>query len=234
LATVLAVIAVGALLSAARQGQPEGQTAQHMREHYGKAIEAQQAVIRGDLDSVKPAADWLAKHEATLELDKASAGQVAQMREAARRAAEADDIPTAAEATASMLATCGTCHRAARVVPPAGADERPRVGGTVGHMLEHQRAVDTMMQGLVVPSATLWREGAEALKAAPLKASDLPRDPGLTRDILAAEDAIHLLADRAATASETPARVKTYGQIIASCARCHGLHGRIWGPGTPR
>lgn len=233
-ATVLAVVAIAALPSAARQQKPPSQTAEHMRDHYGRAIEAQRAVIRGDLEAVKPAAEWLASHETSPELDKASASQVAQMRDAARRAAGAPDIKTAAEATASMLAACGTCHRAARVVPPAGSDERPRVAGTVGHMLEHQRAVDTMMQGLVIPSASLWREGAEALKGSPLKATDLPRDQRLTRDILAAEDAIHLLADRAAASTETPAQVQTYGQIIASCARCHGLHGRIWGPGAPK
>jgi hypothetical protein len=99
-------------------------------------------------------------------------------------------------------------------------------------MLEHKRAIDLMMQGLIVPSATLFRQGAEALKAAPLlKSADLPRDAKLTREILAAEDDTHLLADRAASASDQQARVDVYAQIIGSCARCHSLHQKIWGPG---
>lgn len=233
-AATLAAIGIAGVPSAAPQEKPASPTAQHMRVHFSRVIEAHDAVVRGDLKAVKAPAQWLASHEATQELDKASASQVAAMRHAAQRAADAKDIESAAGATVSMLAACGTCHRAARAMPPRVVPEMPHVGGTVGHMLEHKRAVDMMMNGLIVPSATLFRQGAEALKAAPLKASALPRDPKLTREVLAAEDAIHVLADRAASASDDPSRVSAYAQIITSCARCHGLHERIWGPRTPK
>jgi cytochrome c2 len=227
----LAVVAIAAAPSASQPQKPASQTAEHMRVHFGKAIEAHDAVVRGDLEAVRAPAEWLASHEATPELDKASASLVASMRHAAQQAVDAKDIESAATAAASMLAACGTCHRAARAVPPGVVPDHPTVGGTVGHMLEHKRALDMMMQGLIIPSGDLYRKGAEALKTSPLKTSALPRDPRLTRDILAAEDAIHLLAERAAAASDQQTRVTTYGQIIANCARCHALHGRVWGPG---
>ena len=69
---------------------------------------------------------------------------------------------------------------------------------------------------------------------APLRASDLPRDPRLTREIAAAEDRVHVLAEQAATATEETARINVYSQILSTCAQCHGLHGRIWGPGLPK
>jgi hypothetical protein len=223
-----------AAMPAASSWQPKSNphTAEHMREHFAKVIEAHDAVVRGDLEAAKAPADWLAAHDPTPELDKASASHISVMRDAARRAASANELIMAAQATASMLAACGDCHRAAGAMPAMAMPEAPRVGGTVGHMLEHKHAIDLMMQGLIVPSAALWQQGAAALKHAPLKASDLPRDPKLTRQILAAEDEVHLLADRAASANEQAARVATYGQVINACGRCHGLHGRIWGPGV--
>lgn len=228
----LAVVAVGAALSASPQEKPVSPTADHMRVHFAKAIEAHDAVVRGDLASVRAPAEWLASHDASPELDKASASQIAAMRHAAKQAADAKDIDSAATAAASMLAACGTCHRAAGATPPGTVPDYPDVGGTVGHMLRHKHAIDLMMQGLIVPSVALFQKGADALKSSPLKTTELPRDQKLTRDILAAEDAIHLLADRASAASDQQARVAVYGQIIANCARCHGLHGRVWGPGA--
>ncbi|MBI2220791.1 MAG: hypothetical protein HYU53_06245 [Acidobacteria bacterium] len=233
LAVVIGVIAASVLVAAQRKPS-DPQTAGHMREHYTQVHAVEHAVIRGDLEAVKEPATWLAAHEASQELDKASAAQVSAMRQAARRAADAEDLKSAATATAAMLAACGDCHRAAAVVPPVPVPDRPAVAGSVGHMLEHQRAVDQMANGLIVPSTGMWKEGADALKASPLRAGDLPRDPKLTREIAAAEDRVHVLADQASAAAEESARVNAYAQIISTCAQCHGLHGRIWGPGLPK
>lgn len=233
LANVLALIAMSVIVGA--QAKPSDPvTADHMREHYTKVLTVEAAVIRGDLESAREPALWLAAHEASKELDKASASQVATMRQAARVAAEATELPAAASATAKMLATCGDCHRAAGVVPTLANSSKMSVGGVVGHMLEHQRAIERMAHGLIIPSNNEWKAGAEALKAVPLRASDLPRDPKLTREIAAAEDRVHMLAEQAVNANEAAARVNVYGQIIASCGQCHGLHGRIWGPGIPK
>jgi cytochrome c553 len=230
LAIVLIVTSVSVWLGAqARPSNPV--TAEHMREHFARVHEVEAAVIRGDLESVKAPADWLASHDPSKELDKASASQVATMRDAARRAADARDLLSAANATAAMLAACGDCHRAAGARPAPVVPDVPPVGGTVGHMLQHQHAVDQLADGLIIPSADMWSRGAEELKASPLRASELPRDQKLTREIAAAEDRIHVLADQAAKATEEQARVTTYAQIIATCAQCHGLHGRVWGPG---
>lgn len=229
-AVVLVSIPVTARLGAqARPSNPV--VAEHMREHFARVHEVEAAVIRGDLESVKDPADWLASHDPSKELDKASASQVATMRDAARRAAEAKDLPNAATATATMLAACGDCHRAAGARPAPSVPEHSMVGGTVGHMLEHQRAVEMMANGLIIPSADMWAKGAEALKGAALRASQLPRDQKLTREIAAAEDRVHILAEQAAKAGEEQARVASYAQIISTCAQCHGLHGRVWGPG---
>lgn len=230
-AGLLASLAVASALLAAQARPSNPVLAEHMRQHFARVYEVESAIIRGDLEAVKAPAEWLAAHDPSKELDKASASQVSTMREAARRAADATDIPTAASAAADMLAACGDCHRAAGVVPAPAVPAEVHVGGTVGHMLEHQRAVEQMAVGLIIPSQSSWSKGSVALKEAPLRSSQLPRDQKLTREIAAAEDRVHVLADQAANASEEKARRASYAQIISTCAQCHGLHGRIWGPG---
>ncbi len=232
LSSMVLIVSGGAVWLGAQARPSNPVTAEHMREHFAHVRDVEAAVIRGDLESVKAPAEWLASHDPSKELDKASASQVATMREAARRAADAKDLPSAATATAEMLAACGDCHRAAGARPAPALPNPGNVGGTVGHMLEHEYAVDLLADGLIIPSAETWAKGAEALKGAALRAGQLPRDQKLTREIAAAEEHVHALADQAAKASEEQARVNTYAQIISTCAKCHGLHGRVWGPGV--
>jgi mono/diheme cytochrome c family protein len=97
-------------------------------------------------------------------------------------------------------------------------------------MHQHQRAVDLMLQGLMVPSTPLWREGAEGFRSSPLQPRDLPRDPMLARDIVQAEERAHRLASQAVQAYDSAARAGFYAQILAQCAECHQSGGGEWGP----
>ena len=45
---------------------------------------------------------------------------------------------------------------------------RRDVGGIVGQMRDHQLAVDDMLFGLMIPSASYWRQGADRLRVVPL------------------------------------------------------------------
>lgn len=133
-----------------------------------------------------------------------------------------------------MFATCGACHASAGTRPALPVPPPPAAGGVVGHMLDHQRAIDQMMQGLVLPSATLWRQGAEHLKVAPLRREKLPRDGALTRDVIAAEMRVHGMADEAIATTEPAVRARQYAQILTTCAECHSAHRKVWGPSGVR
>jgi hypothetical protein len=115
-------------------------------------------------------------------------------------------------------------------MPAIASKEMPSVGGTVGHMLEHQAAVNSLLRGLVVPSTSEWTQGARALRAAPLHAREAPRQPKLAPDLLRIEEAVHRLAEEAVAAESTQGRVRVYSTLLARCADCHSLHRRIWGP----
>lgn len=200
-----------------------------MAGHFAEVKVVHEAVIRGDLPAARKAAEALAARSFA-GLSKTTAPYAASIKELAGRVAAARDVNAAAASAASMLGTCGECHRTAGAMPAPELPARPSVGQAVGHMLEHQRAFDQLMQGLVVPSASLWNQGAQALRTAPLGPGQLPKDPKLTADVAAGEQRVHQLADQAAGASDTQARVAAYGTLLGTCASCHTLHANIWGP----
>jgi cytochrome c553 len=206
-----------------------------MRHHFGQVYVIHEAIIRGDLPAVREPASELARLPPPPGLPADAAPFVGEIRQAADAAVEARTLPAAAAATASMLRRCGDCHRAVVVpvivVTPSVQD----VGGIVGHMLDHQRAADDLLQGLVVPSPSLWRQGAERLFAAPvLEPGKLPDDPKWTAELRKMETRIRAIAQEAESDAETDARTAHYAQLLVMCAECHSLHSRIWGPARGR
>lgn len=205
-----------------------------MKAHYHEAIAIQDAVIRGDLATATPAATALAGAPEPTSLPQVAAPYAAALKAAAGRAAAAKTLNAASSEVASMFATCGACHAAAGVRPALPVQSPPAVGGLVGHMLAHQHAIDRMQQGLILPSAELWRQGAQDLKVAPLRQADLPRDAALTRDVIAAEKRVHRMAEEAITTDASAVRARQYAQILTTCAECHSAHRKVWGPSGAR
>jgi cytochrome c553 len=201
-----------------------------MRHHFSQVFVIHEALIRGDLAAVRQPARDLAQLPAPTGLPDGAAPFVANLRSEGRHAADASTLAEAATATSRMLTQCGDCHRAVgavvAVTTPGGHD----VGGIVGHMLEHQRAADDMLQGLFAPSASQWRQGADGLRVAALQPAQMPSDPKLTATIRAAESRLHALAKEAAGDMDAHAREARYAQVLVTCAECHVLHSRIWGP----
>jgi hypothetical protein len=238
LGVLSALVVVGAHSGgpiAAADGAPqavktEAERVAFMRTHYAQVLTLHEAVIRGDLAAVTPVARQLAEQEPPGSAPAASAALVAEMRRAARRAVDAETILAAAIATASMLKTCGDCHRSVGTMPAPPQVPQPELGGVVGHMLEHQRAADQMAQGLIVPSNATWRAGAEGFRGAPLHPRALPGGVKLPAQVLASEERIHQLASQAVRAEDPGARAMFYGQILARCADCHAQHKTLWGP----
>lgn len=234
LAAATAVTAVqGQMLSPGapppQPAPPLSAQAEYMRAHFNQAIVVHAAIIRGDLGAVAPAARLLAEQDPGA-MPTGSAAHVNAMKEAARQAVEAPDILAAGQATARMLTACGNCHRAVGTMPALASRARPPVGGVVGHMVDHQVAVDLMLQGLVVPSDSLWRQGTRAMATAPLHARELPVDSSVRRELAPTEERIHRMATEATQATDPFARAGFYGQMLAGCADCHKRHPKIWGP----
>jgi cytochrome c553 len=130
-----------------------------------------------------------------------------------------------------MLKACGDCHRATNVMPSASLPGLPGVGGVVGQMREHQRSMEQMLQGLVVPSNRLWQEGAKGFATTPFHPKDLPVNTADRRRMVGIEDRLHQVARDAVDAPAGMARAAAYATLLEACSGCHRDHPRIWGPG---
>lgn len=218
------------LQAAGQSIAPDPARANLMKAHYRQVLIVHDAIARGDLPAVAPAARAIAAQEPPTGLRPSAMSSANTLKEIATRTAAATTLEAAARETASMLVTCGQCHLAAGTRPAPPSPPATNVGGAVGHMIEHQRAIDQMLQALVLPSASLWREGTAALKVASLHRSDLPRSAKLPAALADAEKRVHQWADQASTLTEPAAQARSYAQILTTCAECHGLHSKIWGP----
>ena len=228
-ATAASVFGVGSV-AARQQVRSTPERLAQMQHHFVQASLIHEALLRGDLPAAREPATLMANTEAPPEVAASTAQYVAAMRLGARRVANSKDLASGAAATASMLLSCGECHRAAGTMPALLTPTPPLVGGLVGHMLEHQRAADEMLEGLVVPSQSQWIRGATRLSTAPLHQESLPRDRKLTADIRTTETRVHQLAERAIKAGSWRERGDIYAQMLTTCAGCHSLHGVLWGP----
>jgi cytochrome c553 len=235
---LVAGVALGTsvFLAAAGQTAPSP-TAEHMTEHFSQVGVIINAVIRGDLEDVREPARWMGSHQEAKGLPATAGLYLQEMKNTAKQTAQAKTLTGASIAAASMAVNCGACHAASGI--KAAAPEVPASGAASGsaiaqHMLEHQWAVDLMFHGLVRPSDDDWMAGARRLQAAPLSGKELPDDPRLSQEIRDFETKVHALAEKALKATVGPARAAVFGEITASCGACHGLHGRVWGPGLPK
>lgn len=218
--------------AAAAPAQPSADTAARMDSHFDKVRELEEAVIRGDLESAKADAQWIADHQEPSGLPAGTESYVTATRNAARAVAVSASLGNAGMAAAFAVDACGECHAAAKVTPKMPeVSAPPTLPGAAAHMLMHQYAVDLMYRGMVGPSEALWKQGAETLKGSPLGDKDVGK---ASKDMAASEARVHDLAGRAAQAADAGSRIAIYGELIGSCASCHAMHGRVLGPGLPK
>lgn len=215
--------------------QPAVDIVKDMHDHLGRVATIQQAVVRGDLEAVTEPATWIVNH-VEAPVPAGTETYAPDIKKTAGMAAAAKDITSAATATAQLVAACGACHKASKAAINWPMPAKPTAGGmgVAAHMLEHQWALDLMHQGLALPSDEAWKIGVEALKASPLSAKELPRDEKLTKEIVSYEAKVHTLAAKALAAPDLGSKVAVYSETLASCAGCHGLHGKMWGPGVAK
>lgn len=204
---------------------------EHMGEHFEEASAIQSAIMRGDLDAVREPAKSLAERGAVEEMPAGWGPPVEDIRVAARFVGEARTFSAAAQATASLIRTCGKCHETTGAkprIPQLGAIGIPPTDriGAVPDMLRHKWAADQMWMALVEPSEEVWNKGVEVLAGTPLDPQEMTDDAGLPNDAGSLTQQIYDLGVRARGAGDWNARAQIYGEFLAACASCHQQLGR--------
>ena len=213
---------------------PSPARAADMRDHFSQVTKLHEALIRGDLKAMLAPGAELATTDPPEGFPAMAAPFVEEIRRSARRVGTAPNLRTAAASMVTLLEQCARCHDAVGMFPSPASPRRADVGTIVGHMVDHQRAADDMLQGLMIPSASRWREAADRLETLALRPEELPRDPKLAALAKQADTTVHAMADSARSAATWRTRANIYVELVATCASCHSLHPGVWGPRSAR
>lgn len=189
-----------------------------MRHHFELATQARDGVIRGKLDVARTAGQQLAQHYDG-RLPEAWQPQLAEMRRAATATMEAPNLDAAGVAVAELAQACGSCHGALGTGPRFPTEDLPPEGTELrDKMARHQWAADRMWEGLIAPDDALYAAGARALTQAPVWGTE-----ALPDEVAQIEAGVRTSAEHASEAPSTDVRVVAYGQLLATCARCHAV-----------
>jgi cytochrome c553 len=192
---------------------------ERMHARYAATTNIENAIVFSDLPRAQAEARFVASLEEPDALPEWRP-YIDAIRASADQVAASKDTMTAAKTMAVLGRRCAACHEAvpAKIVfpkVPAPTDD-PKL---VRQMLGHQWAAARLWEGVIGPSPERWTDGARALANSrfAIAAEGGPGSPGIADDVAR----MHLLANRALTAKTPDTRSELYGQLLATCARCH-------------
>jgi cytochrome c553 len=188
-----------------------------MHQRYGGVRRIEQAIVASDLASVRSAAHSIAALDEPDALPRWESYFDA-VRDAARELEAADDTVAAGRRAAELGRQCAHCHQAIGAHIAFRTEPKPDAGEKLRDtMAAHQWAVARMWEGLLAPSDERWAKGAELLAKAPLAITAESSSLGIADDVAR----IHALAARARKPATLDERADLFGQLLATCARCH-------------
>ena len=206
----------------AKAETPPAKLADAMDRHFIHATELEQAVIDGDLEQAVADARWIVDEQPKLDMPETWKPQLERMLAAATEVAAAKDLPSAARATGKLVGTCGTCHEALGAGPKFSTPLPVAEGeSTAARMERHRWAAMRMREGIVGPSESHWKAGAEAVSVAPPKPCPIPDGDILAPEVLELREHIYTIGAEAAETRDLGDRAEIYGEFLTTCAGCH-------------
>jgi cytochrome c553 len=192
-----------------------------MKDHFTRGVKMRDAVIAGDLESLRKDAQWMAEHELSSNLPDAWQPHVKRMQNAAKQALDAPDLARAASAVAEVAGACGGCHVALGGPKLAPSTAPAKGSGAAPHMARHQWATARMWDALTTPSEDAWRAATEVMADAPLLPEEVagPRSLPVATKELARN--VHDIAEKARLDRDAGKWVESYGRFLSGCAACH-------------
>lgn len=193
----------------------------HMAAHLTAASALQAAVADGRLSCARDTARWLASQDMAMPLGAAL--HVEAMRAAARRIADAADVPTAGAHLGELERACASCHQARGATPAFAAVPLPAAGASSdARMRRHAWAAVRLWEGLIGPADARWRDGARVMAETPFDADRFVHERPNVYVVELAER-LHEQAAAAAALTDLDERAVAYGELMEVCASCHAI-----------
>jgi len=195
-----------------------------MEGHYGSAIAAHDALIRGDLETLRSHMSEIPERTLPAAAPESWRSHERRLHDAARAAASASTLEVAGRALAAVAGACGACHQAVALGDIYRKPEPPRGDSDLETaMLKHQWATERLWEGITGPWDDAWTRGAAALAGSPVFTSEegegerLPVSAGLH----ARATAMREMGGTALTTTGLAERAEVYGRLLETCAACH-------------
>src|SRR5690606_11612553 len=124
---------------------------------------------------------------------------------------------------AAVASQCAACHEATGAEPSFDSPALPPAASDApAPMQRHQFAAEQMWQGPVGPAPLRYRAGARGLAEAPPHPADLAVGQAPPAEVVPLSERVRDIAGRASRAEAQESRAALYGELLATCAACHG------------
>jgi hypothetical protein len=192
--------------------------------HFDRAGEVHNALVKGELDRARKAAEWIVVHQEPGTIPGDSPALRSEMQRQAAAVSVSNTLPEATLAAAQMGRACGDCHRENEVNPRFLVGTAPPGGtGPQAEMARHIWASERMWEGLVGPEDHAWRSGAEALRSGWLDPQQVVANPEDRPRIRTLVQQVYELGNEAQSAADPHTRADLYGEFLNTCNDCHIL-----------
>lgn len=205
----------------ARNRPTEVEMVASMEAHYNAVIVAHDALRQGDLETFRSQLALVPEQKLPPASPPEWSPFHAQLQAAASGGASAADLDAAANAFASVVLACGTCHAALGVGPiyPAPApDDGASVLETA--MLDHKWVTERLWEGVTGPWDNAWERGADALAVIQVF-GDRGSAVALSDDLQRRERELREIGEQAKTTTALDERAALYGRLLSTCGECH-------------
>lgn len=198
---------------------------EHMKDHFTHGEKIRNAIVLGDLATMKKDAQWMAEHELSKSFPETWKPHVTRFQNTTKQVLDSPKTEDAAKPAAEMAATCGACH-AALGGPKLTLGEPPAEGsGATLHMARHQWAAARMWDALTTPSEEAWLKAAEVMADAPLVPKAVSGEKSVDKKAEDLAVRVHKIAEQNRGARDVKKWTSAYGDFLQTCADCHKLVG---------
>jgi cytochrome c553 len=205
----------------ARDRPSEVEMVASMEAHYGVVILAHDALQQSDLEAFRSQLALALDQDLPPNSPPEWSPFHQQLQEAASQGATASDLGAAANALASVVLACGTCHAAldsGPVYPAPAPDDGENY--LEAAMLDHKWVTERLWEGVTGPWDNAWQRGAAALAVIRVFG-----DPGseivLTDDLRRRQQQLRKIGEQAMTTTALDERAALYGRLLSTCGDCH-------------
>ena len=193
----------------------------HAKTHVDAAADLERAIVQGRLADAHDVGGWFVAHPMT---DHGGwQNYLDELRSAASNIERANDLATAGVELGRMGRACGGCHQAAGVhVASTGATVPDDVSSLAAQMQRHEWAAGRLWEGVSGPIDRAWIDGANTMLATPCDViGKLTGKPSL--EVFELAERLHDQADHARALVDLDARANHFGELMQTCAGCHGI-----------